>query len=453
MWIVSQRETSFFAIELNPKSRGAFSCSDAKTIDLAHLSGKQDVIAVVDINPFHYSLERITKGPPEAVRAQLMERVERLGVFAKPTQIFYRINFAEGMNVDCSVFAVDELALSAITNQFGVHRIGLQGIIHRAIAAAYLALSYKFDESTLSVYGNEKSCYLIVTDSSGIRQMRLVRFDEFMGLSEETLREEIELMKAQYSRLTGSNIAKIMALGSTIRKILHDAETPRVLANYPQVPEEKLLEYPELFGAILVPHEFNMLPPTWINWNRHLKWAKKAASVMTALSLINVATWGYLRTQENGIRKETSIRAVNLKTRAAELQAKIPSEKLKFVDTYNQYLQSSRRELRMDEFMAWIANVIPPGFKVIKLTVTKGSPQPTSGTPVVAGTGPAPSTPQLTVGFNVSLSVGAVTSFDEAHRVFKQVLESLHARYAVSGSTFRFNDRESSAECAFELKP
>jgi len=458
--VVSQRDNSLWGIEFSQKRKGEYTCSDVRSLDFKDLAGKRDVIIVTDIQPFHYIRERVTKGPPEAIRVQLLDRIERLGIFRHPPEIFYKLEREEGMYVECSTCAVDQSQLNLLTDKFINHRVVLKSLFHRAISTAALILDQYPNESTIAVYGDEKGGYITITDSAGIRYIRSLKFDEFMGLSEASIREEIDLAVGQYRRTTGADVTKLLASGA-VRKVLPDVDFPRTLKWCPTASEEDIAEYPELFGALLTPPDFTMLPHLWISWNKHLTWAKKIAMVMTIVAIINGALAGYLFKTERKMRAETSVKAQMIKTKSEELFRRIPVEKLKFVDAYKDTLEAFKREPKMDEFIIWLARIIPSNFKITNMSIKKPSPQPSGGAapqPGVPSVGAHPAvgtTPPQTGGagvFSVTLSIGAVTNFEEAHQVFKHILEAVHSHYAVARSSFRFNDRENTTECSFELK-
>lgn len=455
--VVSQRDNSLWGIEFSQKRKGEYTCSEVKSLDFKDLAGKRDVIIVTDIQPFQYIRERVTKGPPEAIKVQLLNRIERLGVFRHPSEIFYKLEREEGMYVECSTCVVDQSQLNLLVEKFINHLVGLKSLFHRSIATAELILNQFPNESTAAVYGDEREGYITITDSAGIRYIRSLKFDEFLGLSEASIREEIDLAIGQYRRTTGSDVTKLVAFGA-IRKVLPEADSPSMLKWCPTASVEDIAEYPELFGALLTPPDFIMLPLSWISWNKHLNWAKKIAVAMTIIALTNGAIAGYLFNTERKIRAEASTKAQMIKTKSEELFRKIPAEKLKFVDAYKNALESFKHEPKMDEFIIWLVQTIPSHFKITNISIKKSSPEPSRiaiPQPGVAHTrAQSPVTPQSGVAgvFSVTLSIGAVTNFEEAHKVFKHILEAVHYRYTVARSSFKFNDREKTTECSFELK-
>lgn len=448
--IVSQKEDSFFAVDIRERKDG-LECSDVRRISLKDISGKGEAIGVLESYPFRYFRERVTSGPREAILLQLRERVERFGAFRTSPEVFYRVERTEGLNVECSVVAVESSHIGSIVEQFVDHRINLKSLVHRAISVAYLVTECLPGDSTLTLYGDEKECYVITTDKTGIRSIRNVKFDEFLPLSESTVREEIELYKDQYRQSTGLEITKVLVFGP-LRTIFTDSDILPKPKQFVSVPEA-IMDHPELIGALLVPQEFNMLPKTWLYWNKHLKYAGRASILMIMIALFNGTLWGYLNLEERRLKETVSARAKVMKIRAEELHKQIPTEKLRFVDSYNQTLEAFKREHRMDEFMARLVQIIPPEFKIIKLSVSRAPSQPggrsgeernvpVSGSPVPSHAG----------SLNLVLSVGAIADFYEAHRVFKHILDSLHVYYNISRSSFRFNDKEETAECNFELR-
>lgn len=448
--IISQSGDFFFAVDAKARKREV-EFSDVRKISLKDISGRGEITGVVGLYPFSYLRERVTRGPKEAILLQLRERVERFGVFRTTPEIFYKIEKTEGLVVECSVVAVESSPLNSIMEQFIDNKINLKFFIHKAIAVSYLVAESLPNDNTLVLYGDERESYVIITDKSGIRSIRNIRFDEFLPPSESTIREEIELYKDQYRQSTGFEITKVLVLGP-LRKIFTSSDILPGPKQFLSTPEA-VVDYPELFGAILVPHDFNMLPKTWLYWNRHLKYATKASILMLVIAVLNGTMWGYLNSEERRVKEVTNTKTKTIRVRAEELNKEIPVEKLKFVDSYNQTLEAFKREHRMDEFLARLVQIIPPGFKIIKLSVSRASSQPGGGgggerNLPVAGS-PSPGSPG---NLNLILSVGAITDFYEAHRVFKHILDSLHNYYNISKSSFRFNDREETAECNFELR-
>ncbi len=450
--VVSIRDGSLWGIEFRKKRGGQYACSRVKSYDFKDLAGRQDVIAVVDIKPFYFSRERVTKGPQEAIKAQLIERAEQTGIFESSPEVFYKPEIETGMYVECATCAVDPRELDLILERFVGHSIGLKSLFHRAIAIASLLANQVSDGSAIVVYGDESGGGIVIIDSDGLKYIRNLKFDEFLGLSEGVIREEIDLAVGQYRRTTGSDVSRIFAFGA-VRQLLSEAESVRGLEWCPEASQEDLEEYPELFGALLAPVEFMLLPQPWIAWNKHVGWAKRVAVGMMIVAVINGALAGYLYREEKKIRELTTAKAQVIRAKAEKISRKIPLEKLKFVDVYAEELEAFKSEPRMDEFLAWLAQTIPSGFKITNLTIKKPSSQP-AGDAVLRGR--LPSGEGVTQGqqhyFVVTLSVGSVASFDEAHRVFQRILQAMHSRYAVSRSNLRFSDSESTAECSFELK-
>jgi hypothetical protein len=195
-----------------------------------------------------------------------------------------------------------------------------------------------------------------------------------------------------------------------------------------------------------------MLPKLWVSWNKHLSWAKKVAVGMTILAVTNGALAGYFFRKEQQIKTSTTVKAQIIRTKSEELTKKIPFEKLKLVDAYKNSLEAFKREPKMDEFIAWLVNTIPSDFKITHMSIKKSLPQPGSAPTPQITPSPATTSGGESGSFSVTISLGAITNFEEAHRVFQNILEAVHSRYSVSKSGFRFNDRENTTECNFELK-
>ncbi|MCX7823434.1 MAG: hypothetical protein N2260_08345 [Syntrophobacterales bacterium] len=448
--IIAEKNGYFIAVDVK-KRRNRFLFSEVKEVDLKEISGRKEVIYVTGLQPFHYARERITKGPPEAMRFQLQERIDRLGIFRNPPKFSYKIEKTEGVISECSIVTIDYSLIEPTLDNFTQYRIGLKGLLHKSIAVAFLVTECFVDTNVFTIYGDDKEYFIITTDKTGIRSIRLIKFDEFIPPSENAVLEELELTKGQYRYLPGFDEAKVLVFGP-IRKLFSNTETI-VLPDRFLVESEIVMEYPELFGAPLVPKEFNLLPITWLNWNSHLKYAKRVSMAMLTVAMLNGTIWGYLHLKERQLREMVDTKSKAVKIEAERLSRKIPLEKLKFLDLYNQTLKAHKQEPRMDELIARLTTIIPPDFKVIKLSVSKISPQASNSERGVERKKETPDS--LLHGssrqFSLNLSVGATAGFEEAHRVFKHILDSLHGSYTIHKSTFRFNDHEKTAECNFEL--
>ncbi len=442
--VFGYRDATFYGAVCTAR-KGRYTVTPLEKLELSSLAGKA-VLGVVETKVCHFSRETVAKGSDEVILLQISEKLERLGIFREPPLIVYWQERALGMNVEVSVLAVDSPSVSSFIERCVSHRIRLRGLYPRTVAMASLAMGDSAG-CVLSLDGDVRGCTVVVTGGGMIRYLRRVTFDEFLGVSDGLLKEEIRFAIEQYERGGGEPVRKVIAYGE-IRRFIEAMEDPDVISSFAPESRDFLMHVPEVAGALYAPREFSVLPPKVSLWERHLTVARAVAGGMLLLALVGgVAGW-MIHRSDRELRATTAVRESTLRARVAELRREIPSDKLTLVTQLQAVRESFGKEPRIDEFVSWLTRIVPTGFQITRLSLSRlSSPSPPPGQErTTGGSPPSPST------FSLSIEGGVVVNFDEAHRVFQQVLREIHGKYGVIRSTLEYDEKSATARCVFEVR-
>ncbi|HIE32514.1 MAG TPA: hypothetical protein EYP81_00485 [Thermodesulfobacteriaceae bacterium] len=369
--VVKPYEDRFLGVKASRK-RGRWEFSAVKEWKASELKGRS-VVALETTPRVYFSRETLNKGPKEVLLLQAEDKIRDSGYFTGAFQTAI-CKLSEGpVTVEAGILALEPQGVNHLIETLGRAQARLKAIHHQTVAMAFLA-GFLSEEPVLVVWISPEGLWMTVSEAGGLTYLRFQEVDEFLGLEGHPIEESILAVLDYYERFFGKTIRKILPCGPK-REAVPRVETLEPLSpdlnRLIKAPEEELLTYPELFGAVFVPEGYNLLPETHKFFLKNLEWVRWSGGILFILALLNYGLWAYFYQKNHTLEAEIFRTRKTLENKLSILNKNYPLSQVKNLKEYLSLKESFEKQPRLDEFLWWLANNLPQRIKVRSLETSK----------------------------------------------------------------------------------
>ncbi len=427
LWVVKSKGDVFLGVRASGGRRG-WSFSEVRELEPGELRNRA-VLALETHPQVYFARETLTKGPKEILALQAEDKVREAGFFTGAFRVvFHRLS--EGpVNLEVGLLALDPGGVEELVQRLGKVQARLKGIYHETLALAYLGAQWS-REPVLTARLSEEGLWLVVSEGGHPTYMRFQAVDEFLGLEGMPIEENVLAVLDYYERFFGKPIRYLFPCGpyrDRLGEMGHLEILSPHLENF-KVREEDLLTYPELFGAVLIPNDYNLLPETHRHFLQALEWVRYVGGLLFVLTILNYGLFAYFYHRNKSLDFEVFHISRTLEARLTELRKKYPADQVEKLKTYLELKKKFETQPRMDEFLWWLAQKLPKGTKVAQVEVKK--------------VGPAAY--KMKLGFVFEGPLGP------ARKAFYRFFDEIKKRAHIEGSRFDYDEFKKQAR--FELE-
>ena len=372
LWVIKPRGEKFLGLKASGR-RGKWSFSEVREFEPVELRNRA-VIALETGVQVYFARETLTKGPREILALQAEDKVREAGFFTGAFRVvFHRLS--EGpVNIEVGLLALEPAGVEELLQRLGRVQARLKGLYHETMALAYLVAGW-LREPVLAARLSEEGLWLVVSEGGHPTYMRFQAVDEFLGLEGMPVEENVLAVLDYYERFFGKPIRYLFPCGPYRDRLAEAGHLEILKPSLENIKarEEDLLTYPELFGAVLVPGDYNLLPENHRYFLQALEWVRYAGGLLFLLTILNYGLFAYLYQRNRGLDQEVLQTSRTLERRLAELREEYPPEQIKKLKVYLEWKEKFESQPRMDEFLWWLAQKLPQGVRVTRVEVKKGA--------------------------------------------------------------------------------
>jgi len=371
LWVVKPHEDHFLGVKTS-KKRGRWEFSAVREWKASELKGRS-VVALETTPRVYFSRETLNKGPQEVLLLQAEDKVRDAGYFTGAFQTAV-CKISEGaVTIEAGILALEPQGVSRLIEALGKAQARLKAIHHQAVAIGFLAGLFS-REPVLAVWASPEGLWMTVAEAGGLTYLRFQEVDEFLGLEGHPIEEGILAVLDYYERFFGKPIRHLLPCGpkkEVVPEVGSLEPLPLKVNGLLKASEEDILTYPELFGAVLVPEGYNLLPESHKFFLKNLEWVRWAGGLLFILALFNYGLWAYFYRKNHTLETKIFYSRKTLEKSLSTLDKAYPPSQVKKLKEYLGLKEQFEKQPRLDEFLWWLGNNLSPGIKVRSLGISK----------------------------------------------------------------------------------
>ncbi len=393
------------------------------------------VILIFDDPQAYFSRETLVKGPPEVLELQIREHLRNFGLVDEGLRIAFKIEEENPPHVLVSFLACHLSGVKNILEELLQNVARLVGLHHYAIALAALG-NLSSRGPLLVAEAQPQGLWLVIVEDQKIQYLRFFEADEFAELSPNIVEEAILSALDYAQRGLKKEIRKILPLGKK-RDLLPSVQHLEFVeldeSRFPGVPKDTILEEPAFFGGLFCPQDFDLTPPLHGAWLKNLKWARISAGILLVLSLFNLGGWYHFSQENRHLQREVAHLEEGLREKTSQLQKVFPPPVAERFGKFWEIYQRFSQEPRLDFFLVWLAQNLPPKAQVIDFDFQREGPEG--------------------VGLVGHLRIRLQAPFETAQEEFSRFSQRLSTNNFLQKSRLTYSEQTGEGFFEFEFKP
>ncbi len=434
--VLSRKESEIRGIEVLEKKQ-YYQVTEPKNFSPKTIKNKQAILLDYS-EPFYFSRDSFTKAPREVLLYQINGKIQPLSIFSRAPYVVYKILEETLSELDITFLAVDSQHFRKDLEFFLSNVVYVFEQYHFVIAVSSLSLVLS-SSPLLSLYICDHCFVVFITDGNDIVYIRHFPAEEYSTVSSAQVEAGVLSTMDYYHRFSNKHIEAYIVYGP--RRDLAPS-LGGLLALEPYWPNikgvssETILTYPEYYGAIFAPKEFNLLPEDHKVCISNLNIARKFALFFLIFSFLNTGLWFKFSQKEKHLSQLSRSKEEYLSQELASLSKNLP----KNLDNFKYILhlsESFSRQIRVDMLLSWLANSLPNGVKVLSISIENMKNNSSSRYAPQVKNSMNTLTPYVSKIIDLKLSMDGNSVNTQS--VFYDVFYLLQRKFTVENSSFVYN--------------
>lgn len=431
------------------KESGLFNVSHPKEFSIKDWRGRRSII-IDNTEPIYFAKENFTKGPREVLLFQISEKLQPLAIFSGTPYIVFKSLDETTTEVELIYLAVDKKNTKNNLEFFLRHEARVEAQYHFMCCIGSLSLKLS-SSNVLSLYLSDHDFWILITDGTDIVYIRKYPLDEFTGLTESQVEEGVLTTIDYYHRFTNRPIEAFIAYGPRKNLAPSLGGLKRLESSWTLfrgVDPEVILQWPEFYGALFVAPEFNLIPENHRLWLNNLKFGRLVACIFLAFSFVNYGAWYYFSNQNDTLKSTIAYKERILTSKIQELKKEFSQQRIDQLKKYLDIVQAFHNQPRVDDLLVWLANIIPEGVKITKLSIKSLSQDSLS-----QNSRKASSTVIQSDQLSIFLKLQMRASAQETQKAFYRMFQALSTKMIFRNSRLVYDEGQKVGFFYFELMP
>ncbi len=447
-YILEKIDNQVMGIEVF-KEGSLFHVSCPQKLSYKNWRGCRSII-VDNTEPIYFARETFTKGPKEILLFQINEKLQPLAIFSRTPYIVFKILDETITEVDLIYFAIDKKGTKNNLEFFLKNEVRVEAQYHFVCCIASLSLQLS-SSAIMSLYLSDHVFWILITEGSDIVYIRKYTLDEFSTITESHIEEGVLTTIDYYHRFTNRPIDYFIAYGPrrdlapSLAGLKH---LDPLWDNLRGIDSEIILQWPEFYGALFVPSEFNLIPENHRLWLTNLRYARLIACVLLFFSFINYGAWYYFYNKNTTLTSTMNYKEHLLISKARQIQKKFPSKRLDQLKNYLDIVQNFYDQPRIDELLVWLSDIVPNKVEITKLIV-KNISQNKSNKNSKKGALIDFYPHEIFIILNSQIKAPP----EEARKAFYQIFQALSTKMILKNSRLVYDENQGIGLFSFELIP
>ncbi|NPA39183.1 MAG: hypothetical protein GXO57_01885 [Thermodesulfobacteria bacterium] len=344
-------------------------------IEGAQLKGK-DVYLVLNVTNYLYDVINVVLPVynEEVLKFKLKQQVEGIGFFEGGYEIFYKVLGREDKTYQVAYLALPQKEVRKAKQDILKVGAKLKGMSH----IMFTSFSFcKVEGTTLVVSPFDDVVWYLLGNEKGLLYALYQEVDEFLGLNEAEVNDNIARVKEFAFRTYQEEVQKICILSS--KPLIEGFELESCFGL--KMPNKDWIDFAGLLGILFVDDELNFLPAQELVTSNIVEFVKKASVYLLLLSVIWTGAGVFLKWQ-------ASVTESRIKDSLSKVEAYVHGVTSYFppgeVQRVNELISEEQKILRLPrfyEFLIWCARKLPYGtkFKTISVKLKKDGGYSVSG--------------------------------------------------------------------------
>lgn len=280
------------------------------------------------LKPTHFFFENYTISlpvySPEIVRLKLQDRVNTLGYFTKPVNIYWKVVEKRDSFYKLAYLALEsELIDAEIAKLKNLGNARLEVVTFLPFVLAK-TISKEHGDKIL-IHREREGLWILIISNGNVYFIEFFPVDEFLGINVDELKGRLSFLQNFYYRESQRNLETIFLTREELLEVVKDL-------NY----QVRVIEgdYQEFLNVFQVDSEYNFLPAEERAIKEVLEFNYRASIVMFILSLLLIASAVGLYVINREIEREIRQKEVHINESLQKLFAQYPENMLKNLRSY-----------------------------------------------------------------------------------------------------------------------
>ncbi|MDW8095052.1 MAG: hypothetical protein RMI63_08560 [Caldimicrobium sp.] len=281
---------------------------------------------------------------PEIVKLRLKDRINSLGFFTKPIEIFWK-----GLSKKDNLYQLCYLALESETIEkarLKLKEVAGAKLVCLSFLPITLAKGLPYNDEGLIVHKEQDSLWLVLVKDNLPFVVETSPIDEFLGINYNELLGRINFLKNLYYREYQREINNVFVTDKALAEGLSKQLEIKLI-------EEK---YPEFWGVLYVDQEFNFIPEEERAVMEVLESNYKVSFLLFALSLPLLTLGITLNKINKSIEEEINRKESQIVENLNRFISEYPEEKLKAFRTYLEEKTQLESMIKPEEVLIYLVS-------------------------------------------------------------------------------------------------
>lgn len=398
-------------------------------IEISQLKN-QRIYLIIEPQVFLTDILEVPGKIPEFINFQVENRVRESGIFLTSPKAVYKVIETTEISSKIFVFGIEEKIINTYLEKLRKVQARVELVTHKLLAIfcgikKRGALKPENFPLLLIIVDLRGIWYLVISEKIPL-YAKFSSVDEFIGISVQTILEDILILKDYFSRFFREEFKGIALLGKerdAIKKEEIYSATKLPVVDLKSLEFEEFYNYPEIFGAIELESEFNFLPESEKIFLNQIKWIEKLTPFLLGFTGLNLLIGGvfykFNLDLKNKIEKELLLTKELINT----IFYKLPENSIEKLKTYINFEKEKITGFQLNEFLIWLSQIWDKDFSLKNLKVEN------TGNNIS----------------KISIDLEITGSFPSTQAKTDELIKNLSKHFKIESSNFNFVEKENKA--------